>query len=101
MNLSTYVATIFGPEVRDDKFRREEALGRAEGIKFNRNRQLGNTYDAHRLIHLAREKSGAMQSSVVQNLFQGHFEDGHAQSSLSILLDVAVSSGIEKSEAVT
>jgi len=100
VDLSTYVASIFGPEVRDDKLKREEALGRAEGIKFDRNRQLGSTYDSHRLIHLAGEKSSAMQSSVVQKLFQGHFEDGQAQSSLPFLVDVAVSSGIEKSEAV-
>jgi predicted DsbA family dithiol-disulfide isomerase len=100
MDLSTYVASIFGPKVRDGKLKREEALGRAEGIKFNRNRKVGSTYDAHRLIHLAGEKSSAMQSSVVRKLFQGHFEDGQAQSSLPFLVDIAVSSGVEKSEAV-
>ncbi|PVH74504.1 thioredoxin-like protein [Cadophora sp. DSE1049] len=100
VDLSTYVAAIFGPEVRDNKLEGEEAMGRVEGIKFNRNRKLGSTYDAHRLIYLAGEKSSSLQTSVVRKLFQGHFEDGQAQSSLPFLVDTAVSSGIEKSEAV-
>ncbi|KAH7110619.1 DSBA oxidoreductase [Dendryphion nanum] len=100
MDISTYIASIYGPEVRDAKLKREEALGLAEGIKFNKHRKIGSTYDSHRLIHLAGEKSSTTQFSVVQKLFKGHFEDGQDQSSDEFLTSVAVESGIEKSEAV-
>jgi predicted DsbA family dithiol-disulfide isomerase len=100
IDLSTYGASIFGPEVRDAKLKREEALGLVEGIQFNQHRMIGRTYDSHRLIHLAGEKSSTTQFSVVQKLFEGHFEGGKDQSSRAFLTDVAVESGIEKSEAV-
>ncbi|KAH9213342.1 thioredoxin-like protein [Leptodontidium sp. 2 PMI_412] len=100
VEIGTYIASIFGPEVRDIKMRNEQALGLSEGIKFDPNRKVGSTYDSHRLIHLAGEKSSATQSSVVRKLFEGHFEGGKAQSSHAFLIDVAVASGVEKSEAV-
>jgi predicted DsbA family dithiol-disulfide isomerase len=65
-----------------------------------KNRKIGSTYDSHRLIHLAGEKSSTTQTSVVRKLFEGHFEDGKAKSSHDFLIDVAVGSGIEKSDAV-
>ena len=100
MEIGTYIASIFGPDICETKLRNEQALGLSEGINFNPNRKIGSTYDSHRLIHLAGEKSSATQSSVVRKLFEGHFEDGKAQSLHSFLTDVAVESGIEKSEAV-
>lgn len=100
MDISTYIASVFGPEVRDAKLKHEEALGLAEGIKFNKHRKIGSTYASHRLIHLAGEKSSPAQFSVVQKLFKGHFEGGEDQSSHEFLTSVAVESGIEKSEVV-
>lgn len=99
MDISTYIASVFGPEARDAKLEREQALGRAEGINFNNRRKIGSTYDGHRLVHLAGEKSSTVQLAVVERLFKGHFEDGQDQSSHDFLKSVAVESGIEKSEA--
>ncbi|XP_014553229.1 hypothetical protein COCVIDRAFT_40715 [Bipolaris victoriae FI3] len=99
IDISTYIASVFGPEAKDAKLAREQALGRAEGINFNNRRKIGSTYDGHRLIHLAGEKSSTMQLAVVERLFKGHFEDGQDPSSRDFLMSVAVESGIERSEA--
>ncbi|USP74931.1 hypothetical protein yc1106_02205 [Curvularia clavata] len=99
IDISTYIASVFGPEARDAKLEREQTLGRAEGINFNNRRKIGSTYDGHRLVHLAGEKSSTVQLAVVERLFKGHFEDGRDLSSHDFLKRVAVESGIERSEA--
>ncbi|KAG4433344.1 hypothetical protein IFR05_011172 [Cadophora sp. M221] len=99
IKLTVFSEQTFGPGILEAKFKREEAIGRAEGIKFNQARKIGNTFDSHRLIYLAGEKSLATQSAVVRKLFEGHFEGGEAPSSHEFLIDVAVKSGIERSVA--
>ncbi|KAM0123590.1 hypothetical protein ACHAO1_011261 [Botrytis cinerea] len=99
IELTVFSARIVGPGVLEEKFKRDKVLGRAEGIKFNQGRKIGNTYDSHRLIHLAGKKSAATQSAVVRMLFEGHLEGGESPSSHDFLIDVAVKSEIERSEA--
>ena len=99
IELTVFSVRMVGPGVLEEKFKKEEALGRAEGIKFNQGRNIGNTYDSHRLIHLACKKSAATQSAVVRVLLEGHFEGGESPSSHDFLIDVAVRPGIERSEA--
>ena len=100
MKLSAFLASRFGPEGAEQKRKMEEELGHGEGIKFNFNRMISNTFDSHRMIHLAGKTSSAVQSSFVQKIFKGHFEDGEDLASYAFLIQSAVDSGMDITEAV-
>lgn len=100
MNLSAFLASRFGPEGAEQKRKMEEELGHGEGIKLNFNRMISNTFDSHRMIHLAGKTSSAVQSSFVQKIFKGHFEDGEDLASHAFLIQSAVDSGMDRTEAV-
>ena len=99
MKLSVALASRFGPAARDQKLKMEEEIGRAEGIKFNFDRTIGNTFDSHRIIHLAGLISSTVQSSLVQTLLKGYFEDGQDLTSHAFLVQSAVDAGMDRSDA--
>jgi predicted DsbA family dithiol-disulfide isomerase len=64
-----------------------------EGLRFDHSViRPGNTFDAHRLIHLARSKG--LQSVVKERFFQGYFCEGAAIGQPSALLELAVDAGL-------
>jgi predicted DsbA family dithiol-disulfide isomerase len=63
-------------------------MGAAEGIDFQFERaQPGNTFDAHRLLHLAKVKD--KQPQVKERLFRAYFTDGEPIGDRETLLKVA------------
>jgi predicted DsbA family dithiol-disulfide isomerase len=57
----------------------------------------GNTFDAHRLIHLAGERG--VQDAVKERLLRATFTDGEPIGDREVLLRLAVEAGLPKDEA--
>jgi len=51
-------------------------IGASEGINFSFNSRLSSTRDSHRLIELAKAEGESMQTSVMEALLKGYFEEG-------------------------
>lgn len=70
-------------------------LGREAGININFSITLpGNTFDAHRLIHLAQQEDKALQT--IDALFVAHFEEGKDVSDKQLLSEIGERAGINK-----
>jgi len=73
-------------------------IGRAEGLAFDFvNIRSGNTFDAHRLVHLGRESG--VQDAVKERLLKAYFEQGELLSDHGTLLRLATEAGLDASEA--
>jgi predicted DsbA family dithiol-disulfide isomerase len=69
------------------------ALAAAEGLQYRLDRtQPGNTFDAHRLIHLAGERG--IQDRVKERLLAAYLCDGQPIGDPDVLLEVATSAGL-------
>lgn len=67
---------------------------KAEGLRFDYSViRPGNTFDAHRLIHLAQ--SQGLQSVVKERFFQGYFCEGAAIGQPNTLLRLAIEAGLQ------
>ncbi|KAK1248745.1 hypothetical protein MKX08_006965 [Trichoderma sp. CBMAI-0020] len=74
---------------------RIQVAGAKHDIAFSIRGVTGNTRAAHRLSAVALRELGAKgQSAVVEQLFQGHFEDGRDLSDAAWLVAVGVAAGI-------
>jgi len=73
------------------------ARGRALGIDFRFDiARTGNTFDAHRLLHLAREHG--RQDELKGRLMDAYFTEGRPIGSPATLEEVAVESGLDRDE---
>ena len=56
---------------------RLETLAAAEGLEYHLSEsRTGNTMDAHRLVHLGRDRG--IQDAVIERLFRGHFTENRS-----------------------
>lgn len=72
---------------------RVAALAEAEGLDFTADRALGNTFDAHRLVHLGREQG--LQERVTQRLYHAYFGEGRSVFGRDELVGLAAGSGLD------
>jgi predicted DsbA family dithiol-disulfide isomerase len=73
------------------------ALAAAEGLRYRLDRtRPGNTFDAHRLIHLAGERG--IQDRVKEGLLAAYLCDGQPIGDPDALLTVATSAGLDSVE---
>ncbi len=76
---------------------RMTAVGAEDGLAFRFDRiRPGNTFDAHRLLHLAGERG--VQSALKERLFSGYFSDGEAIGERAALAAMATSAGLDAGE---
>ena len=69
-------------------------LARAEGLDYHLERaRWGRSFDAHRLVHLARERG--IQDAVKERLLAGYLQEGVAIGLVDELAPLAVSAGLE------
>ncbi|MBW0255758.1 DsbA family oxidoreductase [Cellulomonas sp. PS-H5] len=55
-----------------------------------------NTFDAHRLVHVAASLGGdAAAAEVVERLMSAHFEHGRVVDDLDVLVEIAVEAGLD------
>jgi len=70
----------------------------AEGLEFHLEGTVtGNTFDAHQLVHLGRERG--MQDPVVERLYRAYFTEQRSLFTPESLLDLAADAGLDRDEA--
>ncbi|HVW28692.1 MAG TPA: DsbA family oxidoreductase [Polyangiaceae bacterium] len=73
-------------------------VGRGEGLAFDFTHiRSGNTFDAHRLVHLGLERG--VQGAVKERFLKAYFEEGMLLSDHGTLLRLAVEAGLDEREA--
>ena len=72
-------------------------VARAEGLSFDFvNIRSGNTFDAHRLVHLGYERG--LQNAVQERMMKAYFEQAELMSDHGTLLRLATEAGLDASE---
>jgi predicted DsbA family dithiol-disulfide isomerase len=77
---------------------RVAGLARAEGLEYQLERPNGNTFDLHRVLHLARVNG--VQDAVVNALYQANFGQGRQVFDRSVIVDVATSAGLDEGDVL-
>jgi predicted DsbA family dithiol-disulfide isomerase len=99
-DLTAHLATKYGvsrAEAEAMHARMTEAAA-AEGWDFHFERaRRANTFDAHRLLHLAAERG--VQDAVKERLFRGYFTEGELVSDPETLVRIAADGGVDADEA--
>jgi predicted DsbA family dithiol-disulfide isomerase len=75
-----------------------EGTAAAEGLEFHLvGGVTGNTFDAHRLVHLGRGRG--IQDAVIERLFRAHFTEQRSIFDVDSLVDLGADAGLEPGEA--
>jgi len=70
----------------------------AEGLDFNlEGTATGNTFDAHQLVHLARDRG--LQDEVLERLYRAYFTEQRSLFDRDSLLDLAADVGLDRDDA--
>jgi predicted DsbA family dithiol-disulfide isomerase len=72
---------------------RVAGLAKAEGLGFDSDRPIGNTFDIHRVIHLGREEG--LQSQLINAVNQAYFAQGLRVFDRDVITEVAADAGLE------
>jgi predicted DsbA family dithiol-disulfide isomerase len=72
---------------------RVAGLAEAEGLDFTVDRALGNTFDAHRLVHFGREQG--VQQKVANELYHAYFGEGRSLFGQDALVGLAAGAGLD------
>lgn len=76
---------------------RVSALAAVEGLEYHLDQtQYGNTFDAHRLVHLAA--ASGLQKQAEERLFQAYFTEGKALFDVPTLVELGSEIGIDVDE---
>jgi predicted DsbA family dithiol-disulfide isomerase len=99
-DVTDHLATKYGipREQAEDMHRQMTERAAADGWDFHFERaRRGNTFDAHRLLHLAAERG--VQSAVKERLFRGYFTDGEQIGDSETLVRLGAEVGLDADEA--
>jgi predicted DsbA family dithiol-disulfide isomerase len=76
---------------------RLEGLGAGEGIELRLTDGLtGNTFDAHRLVHLAKERG--LEDAVMERFYRAHFSEQRSLFDHPSLIELGVQAGLDRDE---
>jgi predicted DsbA family dithiol-disulfide isomerase len=82
----------------EEKLRQMTDLGKKENIDFHFDRlRHGNTFDAHRLIHMADEQG--LQGAMKERLMRAYFSEGEAMNDTGTLARLAGEVGLDVAAA--
>jgi predicted DsbA family dithiol-disulfide isomerase len=118
-DLHDYLATKYGMSREDAEARHRQmtAMAAEDGWDFHFDRaRRGNTFDAHRLLHLAAEPSSCrtredrasdlresvgrgVQDAVMERFFRGYFTEGEAIADHTTLARLGSEAGLDADEA--
>jgi predicted DsbA family dithiol-disulfide isomerase len=84
-----------GPQARQME-ERVAGMARAEGLRYSLERPNGNTFDLHRVLHLAR--AGGLQARAVDAIYQANFADARQIFDSGVVIDVATEAGLDPAE---
>jgi predicted DsbA family dithiol-disulfide isomerase len=82
-----------GPAQAQQAEARVAAMAAAEGLEFTADRAVGNTFDAHRLVHLGREHG--RQERLLQRLYRAYFGKGRPVFDHEALTGLAAEEGLD------
>ncbi|MET0133704.1 MAG: DsbA family oxidoreductase [Kibdelosporangium sp.] len=85
----------YGPQAGEME-QRVAALARGEGLGYRTDREVGNTFDVHRVLHLAREHG--LERELMTAVFAANFADAKPLFAGDTVLDLAVEVGLDKAE---
>lgn len=77
--------------------KRMERIGQSVGINFRWGGKIGNTRNAHRLMHLCRSEFSQAQKSLVTELFRAYHEQERDISCIEELKDIAAGCSLGRS----
>lgn len=89
------LAAKFGPRAAE----MEESvarLARDEGLEYRLDREVGNTFDVHRLLHLAQER--AVQPQVLDAVLHANFGQARSLFTPESLSGIAVEAGLDAAD---
>ena len=93
--LSRYGMTAEQAAERDAQM---TALAEAEGLEYRPDlAQLGNTFDAHRVLHAAR--AAGLQEQAKERLLRGYFTEGRKLTDADTLVELAADAGLDPAAA--
>ncbi len=93
--LSRYGMTAEQAAERDAQM---TALAAAEGLEYRPDlAQLGNTFDAHRVLHAAR--AAGLQAQAKERLLRGYFSEGRRLTDADTLVELAADAGMDPAAA--
>ena len=87
----------FGKDRTKQIISRMKSVGEEHGIHFSYGGNISNTFDSHRLLWLARQKSLELQGKLVDEVFHAYFEAEQALNP-DVLLAAAKKVGLEGAE---
>lgn len=100
-DVAEHLAQKYGSTPEQSKVNRQRLKDAGSGLGFDFNyrddMRMVNTFDSHRLLHWAGETG--KQTALKLALFTAHFTDGKDVSNHDILVDVAVSVGLDEKRA--
>src|SRR5690606_20512498 len=99
-DLHDHLAAKYGMSRADAEARHRQMteMAAADGWDFHFERaRRGNTFDAHRLLHLAAERG--VQEAVKERLFRGYFTEGEHIADHSTLVRLGAEAGLDAEEA--
>jgi predicted DsbA family dithiol-disulfide isomerase len=86
----------YGPQASEME-QRVARMARAEGLGYRVDREVGSTFDAHRLLHFTRAQG--VQTELVTAIFEANFRDARPIFTDETLLEIAVKAGLDEEEA--
>ena len=72
------------------------SLARAEGLGFDSERPVGNTFDIHRVLHLGRDKG--VQQELLSAVNEAYFAQARDVFDRAVLTEVAAGAGLDAAE---
>nr|CEL13867.1 2-hydroxychromene-2-carboxylate isomerase/DsbA-like thioredoxin domain [Kibdelosporangium sp. MJ126-NF4] len=89
------LAARYGPQAVEMEQRMVD-LACAEGLGYRTDREIGNTFDVHRVLHLARDHG--LADEVLNALFHAHFAEARPVFTPATLVDVVVEAGLDRAD---
>ncbi|HXW39229.1 MAG TPA: DsbA family oxidoreductase, partial [Acidimicrobiales bacterium] len=99
--MAEHIAAKYGTSVEEaaERLGGMDRLAAKDGLHYDLAKtQGGNTFDAHRLIHLGYEKDPATGAGLKEALLHAYFEELRPIGDREVLLDVAERVGLDRAE---
>jgi predicted DsbA family dithiol-disulfide isomerase len=94
--LQEMLAAKFGPRAGEME-NSVAQLARDEGLEYRQDRVVGNTFDAHRLLHLAGERG--IQREVLNAVLRANFAQARSLFTAESLAEIAAEAGLDPVDA--
>ncbi len=99
--MAEHIAAKYGTSVEQaaERLAGMDRMAANEGLHYDlANTKGGNTFDAHRLIHLGYEKDPATGAALKEGLLHAYFEELRPIGEREVLLEVAEQVGLDRDE---